>query len=107
MDRLPDEVAVSVLTLAELRVGTLLANDPEDRARRLRTFADAQTFDALPVDERVSEAFAEIVAHTRRAGHRLNIVDALIGATARVAQVPVYTQDSDFELMTGVEVRRV
>ncbi len=103
VDRLPDEAGISVLTLAELRVGVLLAADPDDQAARLRTFANAQSYDALPVDEAAAEFFAEIVAETRRMGRRLNVIDALIGATARASEIPVYTQDADFEQMPGVE----
>ena len=103
--RLPDEAAISVMTLAELHVGVLLASSPRTRAQRLRTLARVErTFDPLPVDAAVSRVFAEIVADARRKRRHPRIVDALIGATAVVHDLPLYSQDRDFELMPGVDL---
>ena len=96
-NRLPDEAAVSVVTLAELELGVQLAASEEARGRRLRTLRAAQaTYVALPVDEAVASAFAELVATARRAGRRPKIQDTWIAATARAHRVAVYTQDRDF-----------
>jgi predicted nucleic acid-binding protein len=97
-DQLPDEAAVSVVTLAELELGVHLASSDETRARRLRTLqATRSTFVALPVDDSVASAFAELVATARRSGLRPKVQDAWIAATARAHEVAVYTQDSDFD----------
>lgn len=104
---LPEEGLVSVVTVAELRVGVLVAEDPDVRAQRMRTLSEVERIDALPVDDEVGRAFAEIVAAARRNGRRPKILDALVAATARALAVPVYTQDGDFDGMAGVEVRRV
>jgi predicted nucleic acid-binding protein len=105
--RLPDEAAVSVVTLGELELGVHLARSEEARGRRLRTLqATRATYVALPVDEDVASAFAELVAIARRAGHRPKVQDAWIGATARAHQVAVYTQDGDFDDL-AVEVVRL
>jgi predicted nucleic acid-binding protein len=106
-ERLPDEAAVSVVTLAELELGVHLAVGEDVRARRLRTLSAARaTYVALPVDEAVASAFAELVATARRAGRRPKVQDTWIAATARALEVAVYTQDSDFDELP-VDVVRV
>ena len=106
-ERLPDEAAISVVTLAELELGVHLAGTEAVRGQRLRTLQAARaTYLALPVDEAVASAFAEIVATARRAGTRPKIQDTWIAATARALDVAVYTQDSDFDDQP-VEVVRV
>jgi predicted nucleic acid-binding protein len=106
-DRLPDEAAISVVTLAELELGVHMAASEAARGRRLRTLqATRSTYVALPVDDAVASAFAELVATARRAGRRPKLQDAWIAATARAADVAVYTQDSDFDELS-VEVVRV
>ena len=106
-DRLPDEAAVSVVTLAELELGVHMAVDDAVRAGRIRTLRAVQsTYVALPVDEDVASAFAALVAVARRAGRRAKVQDAWIAATARAHDVPVYTQDDDFDAL-AVDVVRV
>jgi predicted nucleic acid-binding protein len=105
LDTLPDEAAISVVTLAELHVGVLLARNRKVRARRLRTLGRVErAFDPLPVDDSVARVFAEIVADARRRGRQPRVVDALIAATAVAHDLPLYSQDRDFELMPGVQL---
>ncbi|MEX1264853.1 MAG: PIN domain-containing protein [Actinomycetota bacterium] len=105
---LPLRGGISVMTLAELHVGALVATDDGVRAARIRTLASTEgTFDAIPVDDAVARRFAELVAAGSRQGLRFQVADALIGATSLVLGVPVYTQDADFDRMPGVIVRQV
>jgi predicted nucleic acid-binding protein len=107
-DRMPDEAAVSVVTLAELNLGVHLAGSEEVRARRLATVSAIRaTYIALPIDEDVASAFAELVATARNAGRRPKVQDAWIAATARVHEAAIYTQDSDFDGLPGLEVVHV
>jgi len=102
---LPDEAAISVMTLAELHVGVLLAGRQGIRAQRLRTLARVErTFDPLPVDDGVARAFAEIVADARRKRRQPRVVDALIAATAVAHSLPLYSQDRAFGIMPRVEL---
>lgn len=97
-ERLPDEAAISVVTLAELELGVHMAASELIRGARLRTLQAARaTYVALPMDEPVASAFAELVADARRAGRRPKIQDTWIAATARAHGVAVYTQDADFD----------
>jgi predicted nucleic acid-binding protein len=96
-ERLPDEAAVSVVTLAELELGVQMAASESIRSGRLRTLHGVQSaYAALPVDQGVASAFAELVATCRRAGLRPRVQDAWIAATAHAHGVPVYSQDDDF-----------
>ena len=104
--RLPDEAAISIVTLAELQLGVHMAASENVRAGRLRTLQAAQgTYAALPVDEAVAASFAELVATARRAGRRPKVQDAWIAATAHAHGVAVYSQDADFEDFAVAVVR--
>jgi predicted nucleic acid-binding protein len=104
---LPEEAAISVVTLAELELGVHMASSEDVRGRRLRTLRSMQsTYVALDVDEPVASAFAELVATARRAGRRPKVQDTWIAATARAHAAAVYTQDDDFDDL-DVDVFRV
>jgi predicted nucleic acid-binding protein len=101
------ETEVSVVTLAEVTVGVLMAND-DDRPARLATLSAVESkWDPLPIDAEVAREFARIVAASRAGGRPVPILDALVAATAIVEQIPVVTQDNDYEAIPGVEVIRV
>lgn len=101
------ETEVSVITLAELTMGALLANDA-DRATRVATLSAVEsTWDPLPVDAEVARQFARIVAGLRARRQHVPLLDALIAATAVVAEVPVVTQDRDYDAIPEVQVIRV
>lgn len=105
---LPEESAISVVTLAELHIGVLLADEPRIRAQRMRSLSEVErTFDALPVDRDVARNFATIVADARKRGRKPKIMDAWIAATAVTHDLAVYTQDVDFDHLADVQVVRV
>jgi predicted nucleic acid-binding protein len=101
------ETEISVVTLAELTVGVLTADDGDRPARVATLSAVESTWDPLPVDAEVARQFASIVAALRVARRRVPILDALVAVTAIVEQIPVVTQDNDYEAIAGVEVIRV
>ena len=101
------ETEVSVVTIAELTVGVLMASDADRPARVATLSAVESTWDPLPVDAEVARQFARIVAALRTDGRRIPILDALIAATALVEQIPVVTQDQDYDAIQGVEVIQV
>ncbi|TME93703.1 MAG: type II toxin-antitoxin system VapC family toxin, partial [Chloroflexi bacterium] len=51
---LPDELAISVITLGELRAGVLTAADVATRAVRLATLTEALTVDVVEIDQAVA-----------------------------------------------------
>jgi len=103
LGQLPDRVAVSVISLGELELGVLAADDGEVRARRADTLALARESDPIPLSEAVMMAWAHLVNDCRRAGlHRtVRLTDALIAATAVAHGLPVVTQDADFDQMAN------
>jgi predicted nucleic acid-binding protein len=98
------EWGISAITLGELRLGVLQAQNPEAASRRLSTYQLAQRFEALAVDGAVSDAWALLVSRLRAAGRKVPINDSWIAATAIAHQVPIVTQDSDYDAMPDVEV---
>lgn len=104
---LPDGLAVSVITIGELRSGVLAANDVEVRDRRLSTLLGALLLDPLPVDIRVAEAWARLREELRVQGRRMPVNDSWIAATAIAHAVPVVTQDDDYADVPGLSVVRV
>ena len=108
LGELPDTAAISVVTLAELHLGVLMANGQTIRARRLRTLsAVQQAFEPIPIDTAIAQVFAELVAAARRLGQRPKIMDTWIAATAVAHELPVYTQDEDFTAIPKVRTHRV
>ena len=101
------EWGISAITLGELRLGVLQAQSPETASRRLSTYQLAQRFEALPVDGAVSDAWALLVSRLRAAGRKVPINDSWIAATAIAHQVPIVTQDADYDTMPDVEVIRL
>jgi len=108
LGELPEQIAVSVVTAAELELGVLRATDTEVRATRLATLARVRgAYPLLPIDARVASCFARIAAHELEAGRRLRRHDAWIAATALRYGVAVVTQDEDFSAFSSVSVLRV
>jgi predicted nucleic acid-binding protein len=105
---LPEEVSVSVVTLAELELGVLMARDPDTRAQRLATLTRLREHTAgLPADDRVASAYARLAAGELEAGRRPRVHDTWIAATALVHRAEVWTQDADFTAFAAVDVIRV
>ena len=98
---LPDETAISAVTLAELAAGPHATGDEEERGRRQdRLHWAASRWDPLPLDAEVARAYGRIYAALRRHGRsgRRRFGDLLIGATALAHALPLYTRNPmDFE----------
>ncbi len=100
-ERLPHELAVSAITVAELAAGPHATRDAGERARRQdRLQRTEATFDPLPVDRNVARAYglvyAAVVAAGRKARGR-RATDLFIAATALAADLPLYTRNpADF-----------
>jgi predicted nucleic acid-binding protein len=93
---LPDESAISSVTLAELAAGPHAAQDEEERARRQdRLQWAASTWDPLPFDSGAARLYGRIFAATKAAGRssRSRLADLLIAATAAANGLPLYTRN--------------
>ena len=106
-DLLPGSLAISVITVGELRAGVLAAHDLATRDRRLVTLGRVGEFAPLPIDERVAESWARLRVALRDSGRRMPVNDSWIAATAIAQQIPVVTRDDDYAEVPGLEVIRV
>lgn len=90
------EGAISSASLAELYFGTLVARDPDERARRAQRLGVVEaTFDPIPVDAAVAREWGRLAAAVAERGGRprRRAIDLAIAATANVHGVPLLTAD--------------
>src|SRR6185312_6921346 len=107
LGKIPEEIAVSVITAAELELGILRARNDAARATRLSTLSRVQaTYPLLPIDAEVASCFARIAAAELGRGRALRRHDTWIAATAMRHGVAVLTQDTDFSSFGEVTVVR-
>jgi predicted nucleic acid-binding protein len=101
-ERIPEETALSVVTLAELQAGVLAADDVGVRARRMATVAAVGDIEVVGVDETAALMWAHMRVHLAQTGRRCNVNDLWIAATAASRGLAVVTQDDDFGPVEGV-----
>lgn len=97
----PEEVATTVITLAELNAGVLAAGAADVCARRLATLDAVADMVALPVDEEAARVWARLRVHLAEAGRWMGVNDLWIAAIAVSRGLPVVTQDDDFTALEG------
>jgi predicted nucleic acid-binding protein len=91
---LPDDAAISVITLGELRAGVLHAGDAVERAERTQRLSDLRSlFVAFPVDEAVAERYGWALARARDERRGTDAADLLIIATAAATDNTLRTLD--------------
>jgi predicted nucleic acid-binding protein len=106
---LPDEMAISAITLAELSAGPheVRGNDEQDlydehaeRARRLEIVQRAESeFDPVPFDAEAARIYGRVTAAVIAAGRkpRRRTADLMIAATAIAEDLPLFTANpADF-----------
>jgi tRNA(fMet)-specific endonuclease VapC len=103
-ETLPAEPLITAVTLAELSVGPLVADEERERVARQTRLQQAEAdFDPLPFDASAARAFGRVTASLRRSGRERTArsYDAMIAATALANGLPVYTcNPADF---TGID----
>jgi predicted nucleic acid-binding protein len=104
---LPDEMAISAVTLAELSAGPHevrrndeqdLYDEHEERGRRMETLQRAESeFDPVPFDAEAARVYGRVSAAVAAAGRkpRRRIADLMIAATAIAEDLPLYTTNPD------------
>jgi len=94
--RLPRELAISAMTMAELAAGPHSTTDSAERARRQDRLQRAEaTFEALPVDANVARAYGRVYAAVVAAGRKARgrrAIDLFIAATAVAGDLPLFTR---------------
>jgi len=105
---LPAQPVITTVTLAELAVGPIVAEDDIVRGRRQAHLQQAEaTFDSLAFDANAARAFGGVSASLRRSGRKAaaRSFDAMIAATALANDLPLYTcNPDDFACIDGLEV---
>jgi predicted nucleic acid-binding protein len=100
---LPDEMAISAITLAELSAGPHEVRSPQEqyaydehaeRARRLEILQRAENeFDPVPFDAEAARLYGRVAAAVVAAGRkpRRRMADLMIAATAIAEGLPLFT----------------
>lgn len=101
-ESLPEESAISVVTLAELQAGVLAAKNTQTRARRLATLEALSDIAVLEVDAGSALVCARMRVHLAENGRRINVNDLWIAASAASRDMAVVTQDDDFSMLEGI-----
>jgi len=104
---LPDEMAISAITLAELSAGPheVRRGDEQDsydehteRARRLDVLQRAESeFDPVPFDAEAARIYGRVTAAVIASGRkpRRRVVDLMIASTAIAERLPLFTTNPD------------
>ena len=103
---LPEESAISAVTLAELAAGPHATENKEERARRQDRLQWATaTRDPLPFDAEAARMYGRMFAAARVAGQsgRARLADLLVASTAAANALPLYTRNpSDFQALKRI-----
>lgn len=95
--QLPQEAAVTAITMAELAAGPHATTDPAERARRQdRLQRTEAAFDPLPFDANAARAYGRVFAAVAASGRKARgprTVDLLIAATALANGLPIFTRN--------------
>jgi predicted nucleic acid-binding protein len=93
--RLPDALAISALTLAELSSGPFAAKSPTEKARRQDHLQRIEAkLECLEFDSECSRAFGPVYSAVREIGRKARgarVLDLMIAATALAHGLPLYT----------------
>jgi predicted nucleic acid-binding protein len=112
LEALPDEAAVSAITVAELAAAPHLASTAAEAASRQARLQEVESkFEPIPFDAAAARSYGQMVAAAADAGrkHRRRVADLMIAATAHASGLDLYTRNiDDFtgmeDLLTVVEI---
>ena len=104
---LPDEMAISAITVAELAAGPhLVAVNPVEAARRQARLQEVESIlEPLPFDAAAARSYGLVGAAVVREGRkpRSRFADLLIAATAHANRLDLYTRNGgDFTGLDGL-----
>lgn len=95
---LPDDMAISVVTAAELTAGPHLAATSAEAAKRQARLQEVEAkMEPIPFDGAAVRSYGLVVAAVVRGGRkpRSRFADLLIAATAHANGLDLYTRNSD------------
>lgn len=97
VDKLPDEMAISAITAAELAAGPLLASTPVEAAKRQSRLQEVESLmEPIPFDSKAVRSYGLVVAAVigRRRTPRSRFADLLIAATAHANGLDLYSRNA-------------
>lgn len=97
-ESLPDQIAISSITAAELAGGPHLAADSIEAAKRQSRLQEVEAkLEPIPFDTTAVRSYGLIVAAVvgERRKPRKRFADLLIAATAHANQLDLYTRNAD------------
>ncbi len=95
---LPDEIAISAITAAELASGPHLAASAEEAGKRQARLQEVESvLEPIPFDAAAARSYGLVVAAVVRSGRkpRSRFADLLIAATAHARRLDLYTRNGD------------
>ena len=97
------EIAISAVTLAELRYGVAKSRYREKNAKALDEFI--LPLEILPFGEEATQSYGEIRAALEKAGTPIGSMDLMIAAHAVSLDITLVTNNTrEFSRVTGLEV---
>ncbi|MFI2336028.1 type II toxin-antitoxin system VapC family toxin [Nocardia rhamnosiphila] len=105
-EELPDDIAVSTVTMAELAAGPHFTDNPVERAERIERLQNAEAqFDPLPFDTTAARRYGHLIAAVLGSGRnpKPRRIDLMIAAIASAHRIPLYTVNpKDFRALDGL-----
>lgn len=101
---LPDRLAISIITLGELRASLLVPEDLTVQDRRLAIYLAAARMDAVPITAEVATAWARLRAELHLKGRSMRANASCIAATAIALGVPIVCRGQEYDGVPGLEV---
>jgi predicted nucleic acid-binding protein len=95
---LPDELAISAITSAELAAGPPLAGSSTEAARRQARLQEVESkLEPIPFDGAAARSYGLVVAAVVSGGRkpRSRVADLLIAATAHAQRLDLFTRNAD------------
>ena len=95
---LPDQLAISAITAAELAAGPRLATNPDEAAKRQARLQEVEAkLEPIAFDGAAVRSYGLVVAAVVREGRkpRSRFADLLIAATAHANGLDLYTRNGD------------
>lgn len=99
----PEEMAVAMMTVAELWFGALKSTNPP-RGRAI-TDAFLEPFEIAPFDEAAADCYASARRHLESGGTPIGERDLIIAATALAQRLTIVTNNTrEFKRVPGLQV---
>jgi len=99
----PGEIAISVITLAELEYGAAKSSRPEQNRAALALFTSA--LETVPFEDRAARIYGRIRSHLENKGQTIGTLDLLIAAHALSLGVQLITNNkAEFRRVPGLHI---